>query len=140
MAELTLYTGLKRHLPRVHWVRLENIVSSGLPDLEGALEDHHAWLELKERPRDSAAVFVRPSQRNWWAERSRVSRHLWLLVYTTNTETVTLHPCKATLALLKPTNFKSWQLEPQAVRATTRLRFKYKDPQGWEALCKIVFT
>ena len=143
MAELILYYGLKRHLPRVHWVRLENVVTSGLPDLEGAYSDQSAWLELKERPRVTAPVYVRPSQRNWWLERTRVSRHLWLLVYTTAGQGVTLHPCREALPRLRPAGGSlktSWQLAPEDLRATTRHRFGYKDPEGWGALCEIVFT
>ncbi len=38
---------LRKALPHVHWQRLENLVGSGVPDVNGCLNGIEAWVETK---------------------------------------------------------------------------------------------
>lgn len=45
--ETTLYQNLKKHLPQVHWQRIESPMTQGTPDVNGCIQSQEFWLELK---------------------------------------------------------------------------------------------
>lgn len=45
--ETTLYQNLKKHLPQVHWQRIESPMTQGTPDVNGCIQAQEFWLELK---------------------------------------------------------------------------------------------
>jgi len=47
MSESTLWDYMRRGLPRGHWRRIENVVLSGDPDVNGCVDGTECWIELK---------------------------------------------------------------------------------------------
>lgn len=62
MTESSLYKRLKRHLPQAHFTRLENSISSGVPDVYVTMTTS-MWWELKVL--QGLTIGVRPLQFIW---------------------------------------------------------------------------
>ena len=45
--ETTLYQSLRKHIPQVHWQRVESPMTQGTPDVNGCIQSKEFWLELK---------------------------------------------------------------------------------------------
>ena len=71
---------------RLHYTRVENAASSGMPDVEGCIDGKQFWLELKvaSRPKSADDVVViehlRPKQIEWLHNRWLVNGRAWLLL------------------------------------------------------------
>lgn len=71
---------------RLDMNRVENSLGSGMPDVEGVLDAHQFWIELKSTARPTRettpvrfAVRDREAQERWLARRWRFARNTWLL-------------------------------------------------------------
>jgi len=65
MTEARFWGAVKNALDMVEWTRIENTATSGVADVFGAIDSHSFWIELKVT--DTNKVYVRPSQRAWFA-------------------------------------------------------------------------
>lgn len=69
-----LKKGGKQFRSRLHMNRVENMVLSGMPDVEGCLDDQQFWIELKCEPRPARSTTLvkahfRPAQIPWMKRR-----------------------------------------------------------------------
>ncbi len=70
---------------RLHMCRVENLVMSGMPDVEGCLDAIQFWIELKTsaRPRktsDTVKVKFRPTQPVWLRRRNLAGGRVFVLL------------------------------------------------------------
>jgi len=65
-----LYKSFKKHLPQVHWQRVETGgISEGVPDVNACYEGIEFWIEFKRER--NGRVALRPTQIGWITERLR---------------------------------------------------------------------
>lgn len=69
---------LKKGCPQVHWMRLENAVGTGMPDVNGCLNGVEAWIENKVT--DGYAISFRPTQPAWIFQRVMHGGRVFILV------------------------------------------------------------
>lgn len=70
---------LRRHLPQVHWQRIETAgVGSGVPDLNYCCDGAEGWVELKRAT--GRVVGVRPTQVAWIERRMRAGGRVFIMV------------------------------------------------------------
>lgn len=74
--EKEVYNFLSKHFPLWDWFRIENAVSSGIPDTNCHFKNKDIWLELK-----IGKPLLRPAQRAWFHRAGRVGRRAFVLVY-----------------------------------------------------------
>lgn len=142
MTESNLYHYLTKHLPRVHWVRLENITSAGIPDVEAAWNNRSVMVELKVQLRLNSNVYIGAAQRNFWVERDKVSDHLWLLVEQTWLHGLCLIKVEQILRHLEPSGIKGapWTLSSAHVHTKQRLAFELTEVNRYQDLLHQLFT
>lgn len=62
-----VYEPLKRNLPEIDWQRIENVVGTGVPDINGCANGIEFWIEAKIGT--SGAFEIRPAQIAWLTRR-----------------------------------------------------------------------
>jgi len=88
----------------VHWTRVESWASPGVPDLNGCLNGHDFWVELKVLATKSDKKFPkwRPHQIAWQTSRTRVGGCVWNLVH---------HPSSSRLLFMDGTHLAQRLME-----------------------------
>ncbi len=77
MNEAQFYQKLKKNLPMVHWMRIENSIGSGMFDINACYQGTEFWVELKEVY--TIGVLLRPSQHAWAFQRAKAGSKLFVL-------------------------------------------------------------
>ena len=70
---------LRDGCPHVHWMRLENLVGTGMADVNGCLNGVEAWLELKHVAAGWKIKF-QPTQPAWILKRTMYGGRVFVLV------------------------------------------------------------
>lgn len=72
---------IRRELPDVHWMRVENCACPGTPDLNGCYNSKEVWIESKiiSSPGGRKIPF-RPSQLPWLKQAALLCRRVFVLV------------------------------------------------------------
>jgi hypothetical protein len=75
--EQGLWQLMRTNLPAVHWARIENSVSTGLCDLNGAKNSRECWIELKVFTGNK--LHFRATQPAWINQRVQVGGNVYIL-------------------------------------------------------------
>jgi hypothetical protein len=75
----------KKYKGRLHLLRIENLVGSGVPDVEGCLNGNHFWIELKcaaepKRADTKLKPRFQPRQIPWLKARDRAGGRAYVLL------------------------------------------------------------
>lgn len=70
---------LRNACPQVMWMRVENLVGTGMPDVNGLLNGVEAWLELKHVS-SGFKIHFQPTQPAWIFKRSLFGGRVFILV------------------------------------------------------------
>jgi hypothetical protein len=84
MTEKIFWDYLRSKL-RGHWQRIENLVDVGTPDVNGCVNEHEIWIELKvDLPgRQPPENLLEPSQKVWFYKRLlHGARNLFIFIRT----------------------------------------------------------
>jgi hypothetical protein len=120
----------------IHLCRLENSAGSGNPDVDGCLDSHQLWIELKSCTRPVRAKTPirpkwRPSQKEWFERRVRAGCKInWILLQVGDAQKAKLYLLPgAEYGLIGPeAEFELLSVcDPFATPATVLLRAV----QGW---------
>jgi hypothetical protein len=85
MTEKQLAAKLKSWLPKdAHWMRLENAVGVGAPDINVCYLGFEEWWELKVK----GQAPIRPAQKVWHAQRERAGGRSFILLYNPETKVI----------------------------------------------------
>lgn len=77
MTEAQLSTRLQKYCPGAHWVRIENLVGVGVPDLYCCYRGKSFWFELKIQ----GQAAIRPSQLAWHVRHKSHGGKAFILKY-----------------------------------------------------------
>jgi hypothetical protein len=79
MTERTgVWLPLRKGCPQVMWTRIENLVSTGIPDVNGVLNGSEAWLELKYVA-SGFKIHFQPTQPPWIFRRALSGGRVYVL-------------------------------------------------------------
>lgn len=73
-----LHAEFRKHLPRVHWQRVENSVGNGVPDVNYCVDGKEGWIEYKVSR--GWRIRLRPGQVGWLEQRTRYGGRVCLAV------------------------------------------------------------
>jgi len=83
--ESQLWSWLRGVLPYGHWIRVENRIELGTPDVNGCVRGHDVWLELKYSKKVLPATSpfkkrgLSKEQVIWLQERAGVGGNAWIV-------------------------------------------------------------
>lgn len=69
--ETAFWSFLRERITVGHVIRIENGISSGLPDVNWCVYGHEVWIELKITKENGWEVLIRKQQRIWGLARSQ---------------------------------------------------------------------
>ena len=114
---------LRDGTPQVMWMRLENLVGTGMPDVNGCLNGVEVWLELKHVASGFKIKF-QPTQPAWILKRTLYGGRVFVLVRKLDT-----------LYLYHGSQVR--ELVDQGLRVQPVLRMA--KPFDWDLLLDVVF-
>ena len=105
MAEKSIYKKIKSFTTG-HYNRIENAVSSGMPDVHLCIEGKDYFIEVKEVESIDCQVSLRPAQYLWAVNRMRAGGDVYVLIGIKNTDQCILVLNEKIAKLQKPIKAK----------------------------------